>query len=110
VTVESVAAVYTRRGFFLANSDRQLGRHDRERHYAQHPGDADRVDVFDRGLVSFVEEHGFGQVVRDADVFAVSDDSPLAFGGNANLTDEPISLISFEERFRKLLRDISGSK
>jgi hypothetical protein len=29
---------------------------------------------------------------------------------NANLTDEPISLISFEERFRKLLRDVSGSK
>ena len=33
--------------------------------------------LVDRGIMPIVEEHGFNQVVRDADLFAFSDDSPL---------------------------------
>jgi hypothetical protein len=36
--------------------------------------------LVDRGITPLVEEHGFSQVVRDADLFAFSDDSPFAPG------------------------------
>lgn len=35
--------------------------------------------LVDRGITPLVEEHGFSQVVRDVDVFAFSDDTPLLF-------------------------------
>lgn len=36
--------------------------------------------LIDRGITPIVEENGFSQAIRDADLYAFSDDSPLAFG------------------------------
>lgn len=37
--------------------------------------------LVDRGITPIVEEHGFSQVVTDADLFAFSDDTPFVLGG-----------------------------
>ena len=36
--------------------------------------------LVDRGITPIIEEHGFSQVVRDADLFAFSDDAPFVLG------------------------------
>jgi hypothetical protein len=39
--------------------------------------------LVDRGITPIIEEHGFSQVVRDADLFAFSDDTPFILGVTA---------------------------